>query len=486
MMEKPNIIYIFCDELRTDALSCYAGDTKNARTPFIDSLSRNGIRYENCFCNSPVCVPSRMSILTGLYPEQTAVYHNEASLPPFQLKQNYRTIPSVLGENGYATASFGKTHLPWNMENGFSYEDISGSEMTLGMKSLDDSQDRLVSSGIANHTLGGTYPDNMEYRPEIVTRNAIQWISQQESPFFVRVSYLQPHTPVIVPKKHLEKNQKKYSDELGKTEELSFFERRFAQLLDMKSMPKGDIARMRHYYYSLVEWIDEQVGDILKSIPQIKNGRETVIIFGADHGVSLGENAAYGKMTFHSCAQKVPLIISHYKPEYTGMVEKKLCSNIDLARTIFGIAGVPVDSQFGGVDLLKDSPTDSVYASIGYGEKCSYPLGYDAAGDYRPGVGWPRRACLRKGNYRLDMNVRMNGEKTAEEQEDIFFTDVSLCPQEDKNMVYQSEYKEVIDDMRAEILRMSENKEEASTETLEEIQKILDDRTFFRYLGRRS
>jgi len=78
-----NVVYIFCDELRQDALGCYGNPAGPMKTPNIDSIAQRGVLFENCFCNSPVCVPSRTSLLTGLYPEDTAVYHNEAAFPTF-------------------------------------------------------------------------------------------------------------------------------------------------------------------------------------------------------------------------------------------------------------------------------------------------------------------------------------------------------------------------------------------------------------------
>ena len=80
-----NIVYFFCDELRQDALGCYGNPAGPMRTPNIDAIARRGYLFENCFCNSPVCVPSRTSLMTGLYPEDTGVYNNEAAVSTFTL-----------------------------------------------------------------------------------------------------------------------------------------------------------------------------------------------------------------------------------------------------------------------------------------------------------------------------------------------------------------------------------------------------------------
>ncbi|MCP4753891.1 MAG: sulfatase-like hydrolase/transferase [Proteobacteria bacterium] len=71
-MKKPNIVWIYCDELRTDALGCYGNPYMDQQTPRIDSIAETGVQFENCFCNSPVRVPSRMSTLTGIKDERQA------------------------------------------------------------------------------------------------------------------------------------------------------------------------------------------------------------------------------------------------------------------------------------------------------------------------------------------------------------------------------------------------------------------------------
>ena len=114
-MKKPNILWIYCDELRTDALGCYGHDTIHPRTPHIDTLAENGTLFENCLCNSPVCVPSRVSTLTGCYPEDTGVYHNEGAWRGYQMPSKVITFPQVFTENGYVTANFGKWHVPPEM-----------------------------------------------------------------------------------------------------------------------------------------------------------------------------------------------------------------------------------------------------------------------------------------------------------------------------------------------------------------------------------
>ena len=127
-MKKPNILWIYCDELRTDALGCYGNVYAPMLTPNIDAIAENGVRFDNCFCNSPVCVASRSSIITGLYPEETGVYHNEAVWPNYRFELRPLTFPQVFADHGYHTANFGKVHVPEQLAN-WRYSNTAGSGM---------------------------------------------------------------------------------------------------------------------------------------------------------------------------------------------------------------------------------------------------------------------------------------------------------------------------------------------------------------------
>lgn len=114
-LPNPNIIWIYCDELRADALGCYGHPQLQLHTPHIDRLATEGAIFTNHFCNSPVCVSSRVCVLTGLHPEQSGVYNNEGAWKDFQLPRPLETFPEIFGSYGYRTANFGKIHLPRQM-----------------------------------------------------------------------------------------------------------------------------------------------------------------------------------------------------------------------------------------------------------------------------------------------------------------------------------------------------------------------------------
>jgi choline-sulfatase len=163
--DSPNIVWIYCDELRTDALGCYGNPHVDVKTPNLDGLAERGVLFTNCFCNSPVCVPSRMTKMTGLYPEDTGVYHNEGCWPSYRVEGRFRMFPQIFAENGYRTADFGKLHLardldPWQ-ERGHSAHDKPAF-----FEGIDPEALEMIEIPGPGSMIGGHYPGGRAYPPE--------------------------------------------------------------------------------------------------------------------------------------------------------------------------------------------------------------------------------------------------------------------------------------------------------------------------------
>ncbi|HHV08879.1 MAG TPA: sulfatase-like hydrolase/transferase [Clostridiales bacterium] len=442
-----NIVFFFCDELRPDALGCYGNAAGDMHTPNIDSIAKRGHLFENCFCNSPVCVPSRTSIMTGLYPEDTGVYDNEAALPAFTLPGSFLTFPKVLHESGYHTASFGKTHLPPQMHP-FERDNKQGSEMNLGLSALErETLHKISPRGALSFNMASLYPQDKEYYPETVTSNALDWMAKQADPYFIRISYTQPHSPIIV-KRGYETIYKDYpfSGKLPDISHLSEFEQAFAQAIALDTVTEEELIQAKACYYGMVSWIDDEIGKVLHFLQAQGQLDNTILILGADHGALRGECRGLGKHIFHRASQSVPLIIA--TPDDKG--DKRistLCSNIDLPKTIFHLAGIEAPPQFKGVNLFSGHDPQAVYATIGYGEydSCAFPA--RQLGRLSGDRGWPRRSCIRTKQYRLDMNTRVNGVYPSLSEADIFFVDCEKYPDEDFNMADDPAYAPIINDL---------------------------------------
>lgn len=466
-----NVVMIFCDELRQDALGCYGNAAGPMRTPHMDSIAASGVLFENCFCNSPVCVPSRTSLLTGLYPEETGVYDNEAAYSGFVMPRRPVTFPEVLRSAGYRTASFGKTHLPPQLAP-FALDDPEGGEMHMGLSPQERrSLDKISPRGAFSFNAASLYPAGRDYYPEAVTRNALRWMEEQEGPYFVRLSYTQPHTPIIVKRGYEDKYRDvPFSGALPDTGGLSEFERAFADAVGLDTMTEEELIQAKRYYYGMVCWIDDEVGKVLAFLRRKGLLEQTVLLVSADHGALRGECRGLGKHIFNRASQAVPLIISDPAGP-RGERRSELCSNIDIPRTLLALLGVEAPGGFRGADLFAPRPPETVFATIGYGEPDSRAFPNRQLGTLPGGRGWPRRACIRKEHYRLDMNVRIDGAAVKEGEEDVFFVDCARCPGEDVNMV--SEYPAVAAAMAEELRAHCRGAVEADPGTLKVPQAVV-------------
>jgi len=442
-MTKPNIVWIYCDELRADALGCYGNPYMDPQTPHIDAMAESGIQFENCYCNSPVCVPSRMSTLTGLYPEDTGVYHNEAFWPNFKLEKPVVTFPEILQNSGYQTATFGKTHIPreltpWPWE----IESMRGSFHGELFKDINAEDLGLIQTPGKGFVIGGHYPGDRPYPPEQVTNNGLSWLNETEGPFLVRFSYLQPHTPVIVPPPFDRLYESAdFPDQFEIDNNLSLFEKRFAQIVGGTRMKAADVVLAQQYYYGLVAWIDSQVGRIMDHLKEKNLIQNTIIIFESDHGVSLGENGCYAKHIFAPQVHRVPRLISWPGALPQGQRRFDLCEGLDLPKTLFALTGVASPSQFKGRDLFRSESPETVFSTIGYGYEDSRAFPNAGVGEYSEDKGWPRRVCIRTPQFRLDKNTRINGRPVKPEEEDIFLVDVQQDPEESTNLADKPEHK---------------------------------------------
>ncbi len=446
----PNIIWIYCDELRADALGCYGNRQFEPQTPHIDTIAANGTLFERCYCNSPVCVASRTSVLTGLYPKDTGIYHNEATWPNFVMDPIPHTLPEVFAANGYRTVNFGKVHVNQAMMKWDVHDPAGGS-----MASFFTQRSAIELCDIgplgperAEMIWGGSFPATIPYPAEQVTNNAVQWIEAAEAPYFMRVSYLQPHTPVLPPPPYDRLYDPQIFDPTCTINpQLSQFEQQFARIAGICQLSPGARQRTQAYYYGLVAWLDSQVGQILAALRRRDQLTNTIIVFDADHGNSLGDDGRHGKQTFAVESHRVPRIIQWAGTLAAGGVRNDICESLDLARTLFALTDIAPPAQFKGRDLFADPAPHAVFGTIGFGFPGSTAFSNLFYGRYIDNRGWPRRSCIRTDRYRLDRNTRIDGRPVDEAEADVALYDATKDPQERNNIVALPEVRAVVSDL---------------------------------------
>lgn len=370
MSQKPNIVFIMPDQLRAGFLSCYGADF--IQTPHIDSLAEQGVRYERAYSASPICVPARASLLTGLNAIKNGVTSNGQWLRPDLHELGIHTWPEMLNEAGYYTAAIGKMHFyPWDINHGFQYRSITEDKRWIHIR--DDFYHFLKERGL--HKLhGNEHEGYQENRGAIVHNNPWEcswdhFVGQEacrfirtygeEQPFAMMVGFPGPHCPYDPNEEFL-----KDFDPAEMPAAIPYVAENTARIregnvrgnrqawngVDYSEFTEAHKQKIRAHYAALVAQIDHEVGQILAALREKGVLENTIVIFASDHGDYLGDHGLIGKGTFYESSIHVPLIVRLPETEdpqtYTQLVELG-----DVTATILACAGVEIPAYFDAIPL---------------------------------------------------------------------------------------------------------------------------------------
>lgn len=325
----PNFVFILPDQLRSDFLSCYGAEF--LATPNLDSLAEQGVRYENAFSASPVCVPARTAVLTGMSSVRTGVLDNNHALRADYWEAGLRTWPDILASRGYYTAAVGKMHFyPWDVNHGFQYRVIAEDKRWIHIR--DDYYHFLRERGLGKRhasKLEG-YQENMgaavnplprELSPDgYVADEACRFIRTyaHEGPFALMVGFPGPHDPydprveslanvdgskLPAAAPEVEQDTRRLREKMIEAYQLDWCG------IDYTRFPESMKRKIRLHYAALVTEIDLEVGRIVEELATAGVLDDTVIIFGSDHGDYLGDHGLIGKHSFFESSIRVPLIV---------------------------------------------------------------------------------------------------------------------------------------------------------------------------------
>ena len=353
---KPNIIYILSDQ-HNSAIMGSVGDPY-IRTPNIDRLYREGASLENCYCASPLCVPSRSAMLTGLLPSHTGVYNNMQSLPTCNA-----TFVNALTVGGYETVLSGRMHfVGWDQRHGFEKRLVG--DITPCFVGGDNEReiygDFMRSSGQNMTSIrksGAGHSAVLDFDRD-VTDAARSFLKERtdERPLFLTVGFYGPHCPYIAPK-HL------YDYYYEILPEIPFMDLEAKQTMhpairswydnrELEKVNDADVRRIRAAYYAMVEYMDSLVGELRKIIDQTLDMKNTLIIYSSDHGDNIGEHGLFWKTNFYEGSAHVPMVF--VKPDLfpPGTKVAGLTSLLDLAPTLLELTQSPALPQYDGISLL--------------------------------------------------------------------------------------------------------------------------------------
>ncbi|CAA9233969.1 MAG: Choline-sulfatase [uncultured Chloroflexi bacterium] len=349
--DRPAIILITCDELRADALSCYGG--RAVETPHLDRLAHEGVRFTRAYTASPWCLPSRASIITGLYPHNHRAYSNFRDC---RLEPERPNLYNVLRGAGYRTAHAGKCHyapVPYGetkADRTLPYEAFHDYYGSLGIDDLDLQDDKQVSVWFrddyareldeAGHLAAYRaavwdrsaskvfdFPAPAEWHPDAwVGRKAVERIRGHaaDQPLFLWASFSGPHFPFDAPAEYHARVRDEHVG-TGVYREGEFDDPRrihhtsyhggggiegagSAPERACKNYSDDYWQRLRRTYFANVALIDDQVGEVLRAVEE-QFGDNALVLFTTDHGEMLGNHRLWGK---NNCAYEdvwnVPLL----------------------------------------------------------------------------------------------------------------------------------------------------------------------------------
>lgn len=374
--ERPNILFIFADDHGYQAMSCYG--SKVNKTPNLDRIANEGMRFDRCFVTNSICGPSRAVVLTGKYSHLNGFINNRSTFNGEQ-----QTVAKLLQKAGYQTAVVGKWHLK-STPTGFDHYHIlqgQGPYYNPAMKTPD---------GIVKHT---------GYTTEIITDEALKWLKEgrdKTKPFFLMYQHKAPHRnwqpgpdyltmydDVTIPEpetlfddysgrgsaakqqtmtvaRHLNANDLKLVPQRGlNDEQTAIWNKAYGPKneafkkanLQGKDLIKWKYQRYAKDYLRCVAAVDDQVGRVLDYLKEADLEENTVVMYSSDQGWYLGEHGWFDKRWMYEESFRTPFVVRWPGVIKPGSVTNAMAMNLDFAPTFLSIAGADIPKDMQGVNL---------------------------------------------------------------------------------------------------------------------------------------
>lgn len=355
---KPNIIYILADDLGYGDLSCYG--QRKFKTPNIDRLAQEGMRFTNHYSGSPVCAPSRSALMTGLHTGHTPVRGNKEVRPEGQwpLPSTSYTLFEMVKSAGYVTGAFGK----W----GLGYPGSEGDPNNQGVDSfygyncqrlahnyfpeyLRDNQKKVILDGNTD-TLKG------DYAPEKIHQKAMQFlIDNKDTTFFLYYPMVIPHAELVAPELYMAKYTGKFLPEK------SF--KGVDQGDQFRKGPYGSQAEGHAAFAAMINLLDDQVGEIISKIQELGIDENTLIIFSSDNGPHQEGGAdpeffdSNGilrgfKRDLYEGGMRVPMIARWKGRIKPGTVSNHISAFWDVMPTVADLLEIKIKDKIDGISFL--------------------------------------------------------------------------------------------------------------------------------------
>ncbi len=462
--ERPNIIFIMTDDHASHAMSCYG--SKINKTPNLDRIAKNGMRFENCFCTNSICAPCRAVILTGKHSHINGLKDNRLKFDGSQ-----QTFPKLLQKAGYQTAIIGKWHLKTD-PTGFDYWNILPGQ---GRYYNPD----MIEMGRRKKYTG--------YVTDIITDHALDWLKRRgtEKPFCLMYHHKAPHRSWEPGPKHLTmyddvtmpEPDTLFDDYTGrgraaKEQDMSIektMTSRDLKLTAPKNLtpeqkknwdaaynPKNeafkkanlqgkDLVRWKYQryikdYLRCIASVDDNVGRLLDYLDSSGLAENTVVFYTSDQGFYLGDHGWFDKRFMYEESLRMPLLVRYPKEIKPGSVNKDLVQNLDFAETFLDFAGVKAPDDMQGESLRKilQGKTPRRWRKSIYYHYYEYPAVHSVKRHYG----------VRTKRYKL-----IHFYNDIDEWE---LYDMKKDPNEMNNVYNDSGYAKVVKELKTELKRLRE------------------------------
>jgi N-acetylglucosamine-6-sulfatase len=428
---RPNVVVILTDDQRWDCMSC-AGHTF-LKTPNMDRIAREGVRFTNMFVTTSLCSPSRASMLSGLYAHSHKVINNFTNYP-----NDLPSYPRRLHESGYETAYIGKYHMGQQSD-----DPRPGFDFWMSHKGQGNYFDNEFNINGKRQVVKGYYTT-------VVTDAAVDWLKKEHTkPFMLVLGHKAPHGGPIVPEPKYEKVfddvpiQKPASASAldGKpdwlTQSIPTWHGIGGPLYGQKEFPKF----VRAYCATLVS-VDDSVGRIYEALKSSGRLDNTLLIYTSDNGFALGEHARVDKRTMYEESLRVPLLVRYPKLVTKPRVVPEMVLNIDLAPSILDVcAAEPLPNIHGRTwkGLLTGPVNDWRHSFL-------YEYNYEAQFPYTPNV-----RGVRTEDWKYIHYPHGDGKPDRHKAELYHLKD---DPQEVKNRIDDLKSADKLKELKAELERL--------------------------------
>lgn len=458
MAQPPHLIFIITDQQRADSIAAFGAPWMH--TPALDRLVREGAAFRNCFVTSPVCVGSRASLFTGMYPHATGVFTNFHPWEPSWVRW--------LAQAGYHCVNIGKMHInPYDALGGFHQRFVvENKDRPLFLEEPDRafydewdkalharqlakpsrySRHRADPEGYGN-ALGAFawHLDEDMHSDMFVGDHAVWWLEERKAPnpLFLQIGFPGPHPPYDPVPRHLERYAAAQlpipevdDEELARQPRSqavlreNMIRNNYDSVAWRRGLGRDDLLRLRRHYAANVSMIDEKVGEILQVLERKGYLENAIVVFASDHADALGDHGHIQKWTMYDCVERVPLVF--WSPRYVlpRPPSEDLVQLMDVAPTLLEAAGVPLPETW---------ESRSLWPALRRGEPCGREVVYAELARDHIQTATEYIVMRRDRDWKL---VYYLGESDGE----LF--DLRKDPQETRNLWRSSEHRSLREDL---------------------------------------